>query len=118
MALYQSDEQARKKAIFDSMSPRRQQHILKIGYDRWDPFQAPKDPIDIRRDSTRRTSQMLVKEFLQSCPPEQYSNEYGRGVLEICLGIINNDERFLGMYAFSCWYRDLLQKESPPKNTD
>ncbi len=118
MTSQQSDEKARKKAIFDSMSPRRQQHILKMGYDRWDPFQVPKDPIDIRRDSTRRTTQMLVKEFLQSRPLEQYSNEYGRGVLEICLGIINNDERFIGMYEFSCWYRDLLQKENRPQNSD
>lgn len=112
------DEAARKKAIFDSMSPRRQKHILKKGYDRWDPFQEPKDPIDIRRDPTRRTSQMLVREFLQSRPVETYSNAYGRGVLEICLGIINNDERFVGMFEFSCWYQDLLRKEGHLKTTD
>jgi hypothetical protein len=101
----------RKKAVFDSMSPRRQKHILKKGYDTWDPFQEPKDPIDIRTDATKRTSQMLVREFLQSKRPGDYSNAYGRGVLEICLGIVNNDERFIAMYEFSCWYRDLLKKE-------
>jgi hypothetical protein len=105
------DEEKRKKAIFDSMSPRRQKHILKKGYERWDPFQEPKDPIDIRRDQTQRTSQMLVREFLQSRPLQEYSNAYGRGVLEICLGIINDDERYLAMFEFSCWYRDLLRKE-------
>ena len=112
------DEAARKKAIFDKMSPRRQKHILKKGYDRWDPFQEPKDPIDIRRDPTRRTSQMLVREFLQSRPAEKYSNAYGRGVLEICLGIINDDERFVGMFEFSCWYQDLLRKEGHLKPPD
>jgi hypothetical protein len=105
------DEEKRKKAIFESMSPRRRKHIQKKGYDQWDPFQEPKDPIDIRRDTTQRTSQMLVSEFLQSRPLQDYSNEYGRGVLEICLGIINNNEKYRGMFEFACWYQDLLQKE-------
>lgn len=106
-----ADEEERKKAIFDSMSPRRQKHILKKGYEAWDPFLEPKDPIDIRKDKTKRTSQMLMREFLQSRPLEGYSNEYGRGVVEICMGIINNEDRFLAMFEFSCWYRDLLEKE-------
>ncbi len=102
----------RKKAVFDSMSTRRQKHILnKIGYDKWDPFQEPKEPIDIRKDKTKRTTQMLVREFLQSRESEGYSNAYGRGVLEMALGIINEEERFIGMYEFACWYRDLLRRE-------
>ena len=103
--------EARKKAIFDSMSPRRQKQILKRGYDSWDPFQEPKDPIDIRRDPTKRTTQMLVREFLQSRSEDTCSNAYSRGVLEIALGIINDDERYKGMYEFACWYRVLLEKE-------
>jgi len=106
------EAEERKKAVFDSMSPRRQKHILnKIGYDKWDPFQEPKDPVDIRKDKTKRTTQMLVREFLQSRESEGYSNAYGRGVLEIALGIINEEERFVGMYEFACWYRDLLKRE-------
>ncbi len=105
----------RKKAIFERMSPRRQQSILKKGYEKWDPFQEPKDPIDIRKDQTRRTSQMLVREFLQSRSAEGYSNAYGRGVLEICIGIINDDERFRGMYEFACWHRELVEKEKAQK---
>ena len=111
MTAHDPDKSERKKAIFDSMSSRRQQHILKKGYDRWEPFQEPKDPIDIRRDSTQRTSQMLVRDFLQSRPLQQYSNAYGRGVLEICLGIINHDDRYVGMFEFACWYQELLGKE-------
>jgi hypothetical protein len=115
-----SDEEVkkRKKAVFDSMSPRRQKHILKKGYDQWDPFQEPKDPIDIRTDTTQRTSQMLVREFLQSKSPGDYSNAYGRGVLEISLGIVNNDARFIAMYEFSCWYRDLLKKEGIERGSE
>ena len=101
----------RKKAVFDSMSSRRQKHILKKGYDKWDPFEEPKDPIDIRKDKTKRTTQMLVREFLQSRDAEGYSNAYGRGVLEMAVGIINDDDRFLGMYEFVRWHQELLKKE-------
>ncbi|MEW5908213.1 MAG: hypothetical protein AB1659_00275 [Thermodesulfobacteriota bacterium] len=105
------DRENRKKSIFDSMALRRQQHILKKGYETWDPFEEPKDPIDIRKDRTRRTTVMLVREFLQSRASSQYSNEYGRGVLEIALGLINQEDRFRGMYEFSCWYQELLKRE-------
>lgn len=106
-----SDDE-KKRAVFEAMSPRRQKHILdKIGYDNWDPFEKPKDPIDIRRDKSNRTSQMLVREFLQSCPMDGYSNSYGRGVLEMAIGIVNDDDRFIGMYEFALWHNALLEKE-------
>ena len=105
------EAEKRKRAVFESMAPRRQKHILKKGYDQWDPFEEPKDPIDIRKDPTNRTTQMLVREFLQSCDSETYSNSYGRGVLDLALGIVNKDDYFQGMFDFACWYRDLLDKE-------
>ena len=112
MSEFSSQEaEDRKRAVFDSMAPRRQKHILKKGYDKWDPFEEPKDPIDIRKDKTKRTTQMLVREFLQSRDAEGYSNAYGRGVLEMALGIINDDDRFLGMYEFVNWHQELLKKE-------
>jgi hypothetical protein len=104
-------DEMRKQAIFKSMSPKRQNQILRKGYDSWDPFQKPKDPIDIRKDKTRRTASMLVREFLQRRSGEDYANEYAEGVFEICLGIVNEDERYRGMYEFSVWYHELLKKE-------
>ena len=101
----------RKKMVFDGMSSRRQQHILKKGYDKWDPFQEPKDPIDIRKDKTKRTTQMLVREFLQTKPGEAENNSYNRGVLELAMGIVNNEDRFRGMFEFARWYHELLKKE-------
>ena len=106
-----SKEEQRKRAIFESMSERSQKRILKKGYDGWNPFELPKDPIDIRKDATQRTSQSLIREFLQSREAETYSNQYGRGVTEICLGLINQEDRFRGMFEFSCWYKALLDKE-------
>ena len=105
------EEQARKRAIFDSMSARRQKQVMKRGYDKWNPFQEPKDPIDIRKDRTKRTTQMLVREFLQSRTFDDYSNAYARGVLEISLGLVNEEDRFRGMFEFSVWYHELLKKE-------
>ena len=107
------EAEARKKSVFDAMSPRRQKFITnKVGYDKWDPFQEPKDPIDIRKDKSKRTTQMLVRDFLQSRDLKEYSNSYGAGVLDICLGIINNDDRYRAMYEFSCWYQELLKREN------
>lgn len=106
------DAEQRKKSIFDGMSPRRQKQIMKRGYEKWDPFEMPKDPIDIRRDKTRRTTQQLVREFLQNCGHEKYGMAYSRGVLEMALGIVNDDDRFIGMYEFAIWHQQLVKKET------
>jgi len=105
------EEEKRKRAIFESMSPRRQKHILKKGYEKWNPFLEPKDPIDIRKDKTKRTTQQLVREFLQTKSSEDYSNAYGGGVFEMCLGIVNDDDKYKGMLEFSLWYQELLKRE-------
>jgi hypothetical protein len=101
----------KKKAIFDAMGKRGQKQILKKGYENWDPFQEPKDPIDIRKDKTKRTTQMLIREFLTQAAHEDYSNTFAQGALEMCLGVVNNDERIKGMFAFAKWYAELLIKE-------
>lgn len=106
----EEEEKERKKAILESMSPRRRQYILKKGYDKWDPFKMPKDPTDIKMNQAGHTTQILVREFLQTQSLKEYSNEYGRGAFEICLGIINNDARHKGMYDFACWYYTSLKK--------
>lgn len=102
----------KKKSVFDSMSPKRQKYIIeKVGYDKWDPFEKPKDPIDIRRDKSKRTAQMLVREFLQSKSMDQYSNNYGHGVLDMAIGIVNDDDRYIAMYDFALWHNELIRKE-------
>ena len=112
MSEFSPDEaERRKKMVFDGMSSRRQQHILKKGYEKWDPFQEPKEPIDIRKDKTKRTTQMLVREFLQTRPSEAENNAYNRGVLEMALGIVNSEDRFRGMFEFARWYQEILKKE-------
>ena len=101
----------KKKMIFDAMGKRGQKQIMKKGYEAWNPFAEPKDPIDIRKDRTKRTSQMLIQEFLQQTSHDGYSNEFAQGALDMCFGIINKDEGKRGMYEFARWYNELLKKE-------
>ena len=108
------EAERRKRAIYDSLSARRKKYIERIGYDKWDPFEEPKDPIDIRRDTTKRTTQQLVREFLQSRPPDApYSNAYGQAVMEMAIGIVNDDERYQAMLEFAAWYMALLKRVNP-----
>ena len=105
------EEEEQKRAIYEKMAPRRRKFIDRIGYENWDPFQKPNDPMELRQDVTKRTTQQLVREFLQSSKFEDYSNEYGRGALESALGIINKDEKYRGIFDFCIWYYKLLLKE-------
>ena len=110
------EAERRKRAIFETLSKRGRKYIERIGYDKWDPFEEPKDPIDIRRDTTKRTTQQLVREFLQSRPPEApYSNAYGQAVMEMAIGIVNDDERYQAMLDFAEWYlRQLKRAQQQP----
>jgi hypothetical protein len=100
---------ALKKAIYDKLKPRRRKFIEKIGYDAWDPFQEPMDPLDLREDASRRTGQQLVTEFLAQVPGA--SQEFAKGAWELCLGVMSGSERHRGMYAFCKWHRQLLDRE-------
>ena len=101
----------RKKAIFDAMGKRGQRQITKKGYEKWNPFAEPKDPIDIRKDKTKRTSQVLIREFLSSVDHDEYTNSFAEGAFEMCLGIVNDEEKIRGMFEFAAWYAELLRKE-------
>lgn len=101
------EEEQRKKAIFDAMSARSRKRILDQGYEKWDPFLAPKDPVDIRMDQNRETALSLMSRFLQTRPCQESGNAYGQGAWEVCLGIISGDDRWRGIYDFCCWYRDI-----------
>lgn len=110
------EQEALKRQIYESMNPRRRRFIDRIGYDNWDPFQKPNDPMELRTDVTKRTTQQLIREFLQSRPskPDQENgtgNAYSQGALECALGIVNRDDKYLGAYDFAIWYHELLKKE-------
>ena len=69
--------------------------------------------MELGKDVSKRTTQELERMFLQSKAETNIDNrnEYSRGVLEMALGVVNKDEKVLGMYEFSIWYNQLLESE-------
>ncbi len=112
---FSSEEQEQKRLLYERMSPRRRRFIDRIGYDEWDPFEAPKEPMDIRTDVTARTIQDLVREFLKSSSQEFHGGEYARGATECAQGIVAGQEKYQGILDFCVWYHQLLLKERAPK---
>lgn len=105
------DQEQLKREIYERMNPRRRKFVDRIGYDEWDPFQKPNDPMDIRTDISHRTTQQLVREFYHFLGERQVSNDFRKGALDCALGVVNRDEHTLGMYEFCVWYHELLKKE-------
>jgi len=104
-AQWDEEKERKKSAIFNSMLPKRQQRIVeKIGYENWDPFQEPKDPLDLRGQKTDQLALVLIGEFISECGAEKRTDEYREGVEEICRGLIEGEERYKGMFDFCRWY--------------
>ncbi len=76
------EQEEQKRAIYNSLSERRKRFIDRIGYDKWNPFQEPKDPRKVKRDVTRRTVKQLFDEFLMETNTAEESNAFKQGVLE------------------------------------
>ena len=94
------EQEKLKREIYERMNPRRRKFIDRIGYDEWDPFQKPNDPMDIRVDPSKRTTQQLFRGFMHSLGERTEGNDFNKGALDCALGIVNRDERYLGIYEF------------------
>ncbi len=116
-----SEEERKKREVFEGMSPKRQQKILKKGYDKWDPFLKPKEPPFFDKEGRKRSQQAAdcFARFLEHLgagqnPEDLPSPEYFQGAEEICFGLIKDrGDQFLGTYDFCEWYRRFLEEESP-----
>ena len=64
------------------MNPRRRKFIDRIGYDEWGPFQKPNDPMDIRVDPSKRTTQQLFRGFMHSLGERTEGNDFNKGALD------------------------------------
>ena len=105
-----SEEEKKKKELFECMSPRRQQRILKKGYDKWDPFLAPKEPPFFNQEERVRVREAALQldEFLMSKSGEEgqdgtLHSAYVQGAREICFGLSKGEERYQGMQDFCLW---------------
>lgn len=109
-------EQAKvKRALYEQMKPSRRKFIDRIGYDIWDPFQEPKEPLDIRKDRTQRTLQELMRDFLKEYDSSDKDPAWRQGAMDCALGIIKKDERFQGIFDFCLWYNNILDREGHRK---
>lgn len=106
------EQEEMKRVMYDGLSPRRRKFIDRVGFEFWDPFPEPNDPIDIRTDSGGKTIQDLVRTFLRARATQaKVGAHYSRGAHELAMGIVNRDERYRGMYDFIVWYEDLLREQ-------
>lgn len=112
---FSREEDEQKRLYYERMSPRRRRFVDRIGFENWDPFEAPKEPMDIRTDATQRTVQELVRDFLQSVSLDMRGGEYARGATECAMGLVGRQEKYLGILDFCVWYHETLQKELTPK---
>lgn len=100
-----------KRFIYERMSPRRKRFVDKIGFDAWDPFMEPKDPIDLRVDPTRHTAHDLVKAFMRANPHKAGKEAYAQGAFDLANGIMGGHDRYLGMFDFARFYLDFLHEQ-------
>ena len=106
------EQEVLKREIYDRMNPRRRKFVDRIGYDNWDPFQKPNEPLDMRTDVSKRTTQQLVNEFLKDAGKKgPYGKAYSKGATECARGVVKQDGKYMGISALGGWYHDRLKKE-------
>ncbi len=93
-----------KKAIFDSMSKKAQERILRVGYENWDPFPEPKDPRDRIFGSAALRSHALVDRFFKEQLREMESVAIRKELFELCRGLLSDDARAKAVYDFCQWF--------------
>ncbi len=108
-ALTPEQLEEQKRLMYEKISPRRRKFVDKIGFDNWDPFQKPFDPIDIRVDVTGHTPQELYNQFIKSRPTPP-TPDYTSTISEFVVVMVHNSERMRPIYDFCLWYATVLEK--------
>ncbi|WP_147820974.1 hypothetical protein [Salidesulfovibrio onnuriiensis] len=99
----QEDFEAQKKVIYEKMSARRRKFVDRMGYENWDPFAKPFDPIDIRTDATGHTAHQLTHLFMASME-KQPNQEYLDAINEFNVMLVMNFEKVRPLYDYCLWY--------------
>ena len=102
------ERELKKKAIFDGMSKRGRERILKIGYENWDPFELPKDPRERIFSSASVRAGALVQEYYMAAGGKGESVAVHRELFELCVGLLQGDGRAKTLVNFCAW----LQKKT------
>jgi len=99
------DYEYRKKAIFDGMSKRGRERVLKIGYENWEPFEEPKDPRERIFGSSSVKVGALIQEYYKSVGGKEESVAVHRELFELCLGLLKGESRAKTIVDFCAWLR-------------
>ncbi|QGY41769.1 hypothetical protein GM415_17120 [Pseudodesulfovibrio cashew] len=99
----------RKQYMYGKMSKRRRKFVDRMGYENWDPFAAPFDPIDIRQDRTGFTSDQLSHMFVRASGQNK-NQEYIDAVNEFNVMLVMNFEKVRPVFEYCLWYAEHLKK--------
>jgi len=100
---------ARKQYMYEKMSPRRRKFVDRMGYENWDPFAAPFDPIDIRTDRSGMTSHQLTQRFIDESGKSS-NQEFIDAVNEFNVMLVMNFEKVRPVFEYCLWYAEHLRK--------
>lgn len=106
----EKEVEMRKKAIFDGMSKRGQERILRMGYDKWNPFQEPKDPRERLFSPVSMNANALLKEFFQANPEARSSEVVQKELFELCVGLLRGEARAGVILDFCSFYKQRVSK--------
>ncbi len=101
----------RKRAIFESMSKRGQQRILKMGYENWDPFIEPKDPRERLISSPAQRATRILVEFYETSEFKDVARSYHRELFELARGFIQGETRSRIIFSFCEWCLSKLKED-------
>ena len=102
----------RKRAIFDGMSKRGKERVLKIGYENWNPFEEPKDPRERIFSSASLKAAALVREYYGSTGEKTESAAVHKELFELCRGLLQGENRAKAIVDFCAWVRNRVGLES------
>ncbi|MHC1743003.1 MAG: hypothetical protein AB9873_08230 [Syntrophobacteraceae bacterium] len=101
---YSSEEiESRKRAVFDGMSKKGQERILRRGYENWDPFQEPKDPRERIFSNASVQATAWLKEFYLSSEQNAESVAVHKELFELGMGLIKEETRARAIFSFCVW---------------
>jgi hypothetical protein len=111
---YSSEEyEIRKRAVFDGMSKKGQERILRLGYENWDPFQAPKDPRERIFSNASVQATAWLREFYGSGDQNAESVAVHKELFELGTGLIRGETRAKALFNFCVWLAENKKTELP-----
>jgi len=96
----------KKKAIFDGMSKRGKERILRIGYENWNPFEEPKDPRERIFSSASLKASALVQEYYKTTANKEESVAVHKELFDLCRGLFQGEARAKTIVDFCVWLQN------------